>query len=307
MLIRVSPQDAGSRLDSFISEKTGITRAQVKRLLEGSLVTVNGGRAKTSYRVREGDSISATLPVRDEESLVAEDLPVEILFSDGHVAVVDKPPGMVVYPAAGHRSGTLMNALCFRFGSLSAVGGPLRPGVVHRLDRDTSGVMMVALSDSAYYGLVEQFRNRTVKRSYLALVWGSMGADEGDINAAIGRSASDRKKMSTRTSRGKLASTHWKAAKRFQSATLLSVTLATGRTHQIRVHLASVGHPVLGDSTYGRKTSLMVKGKKISFPRQMLHAEVLGFTHPVTGQHMQFVSPLPRDMAEAMDKLSELN
>jgi 23S rRNA pseudouridine1911/1915/1917 synthase len=306
MLIKVGPKEAGARLDSFVSEKTGITRAQVKRLLEGSLVTVNSGPAKTSYRVKEGDSIMATLPARDEESLVAEDLPVEILFSDGHVAVVDKPPGMVVYPAAGHRSGTLMNALRFRFGALSAVGGPLRPGVVHRLDRDTSGVMMVALSDSAYYGLVEQFRNRTVKRSYLALVWGSMGAEEGDINAVIGRSASHRKKMSTRTRRGREASTHWKAVKRFQSATLLSVTLATGRTHQIRVHLASVGHPVLGDSTYGRKTSLTEKGKKVSFPRQMLHAEVLGFTHPVTGQHMQFMSPLPQDMADAMDKLSAL-
>lgn len=307
MLVRVGPQEAGRRLDVFVSEKEGVSRSLAKKLVEDSFVKVNGEAARTAYRVREGDEVEITLPAGGSEELVPQDIAVDILFSDRDLAVVDKPPGLVVYPGAGHPSGTLMNALRFRLGELSSVGAPLRPGVVHRLDKDTSGVMVVALSDRAYYSLVEQFKQRTVSRTYLALVHGSLKSDEGEISARIGRSASDRKKMSTRTRRGREARTFWKVAKRLPGATLVSVRLATGRTHQIRVHFASVGHPVLGDSSYGRKTSLTIKGKKVVFPRQMLHAESLGFAHPETGAHMQFRSPLPGDMADAMKRLSELN
>jgi len=307
MLVRVGREEAGGRLDIFVSEKGGVTRSRAKRLVEDSFVKVNGKAARTAHRVREGDEVEITLPAQRPEGLVPEDISVEILFSDRDLVVVEKPAGLVVYPGAGHPTGTLMNALRFRFREMSSVGAPLRPGVVHRLDRDTSGVMVVALSDMAYYSLVGQFKQRTVSRTYLALVHGSLRSDEGEISARIGRSASDRKKMSTRTRRGREARTFWKVTKRFQGATLVSVRLATGRTHQIRVHFASVGHPVLGDRAYGKKTSLAVRGKKIVFPRQMLHAESLCFTHPETGAHMQFRSPLPRDMAEAMERLSALN
>jgi 23S rRNA pseudouridine1911/1915/1917 synthase len=187
---------------------------------------------------------------------------------------------------------------------LSAPGGPLRPGIVHRLDKDTSGVIVIACNNQAYYDLIEQFKKRTINRRYLALVYGNLKEDKGKILQNIGRSDSDRKKMSTRSRRGKEAVTKWKVLKRLRDATFIEVRLGTGRTHQIRVHFASIGHPVLGDRTYGKKTDVTVKGKeKIFFPRQMLHAELLGFIHPKTGEYLEFSSPLPEDMAERIREL----
>ena len=214
---------------------------------------------------------------------------------------------MVVYPAAGHAHGTLMNALSYHCKKLATVGGPLRPGVVHRLDKDTSGVMVIALNDKAYYNLIEQFKHRTINRRYIALVYGNLREDEGEIALRIGRSESDRKKMSTRVRKGKEAVTRWKVLKRFGNATLVEVRLGTGRTHQIRVHFASIGHPVLGDRTYGKKVEIEAKTRKIIlFPRQMLHAELLGFTHPATGEYLEFSSPVPEDMAERINDLNEM-
>jgi len=304
MRIRAGGDDAGARIDRFASEKTGVTRSQVRRLIEEGSIRVNGKTVKPNYRVKAGDEVEITLPEKPPDALVPEDIPIDILYGDEHVAVVNKPAGLVVYPAAGHPSGTLMNALRFRLGELRAPGGPLRPGVVHRLDRDTSGVMVVALSEEAYHSLVEEFGRREIKRSYVALLWGRVKGDNGRITLRVGRSMADRKKMSVRTRRGKEAETTWEVLERFDAATLIGAKLATGRTHQIRVHMASAGHPVLGDRTYGHKTSLAIEGKrKLSFPRQMLHAKVLEFRHPATGLKMRFTSPIPEDMKTAIEEL----
>jgi 23S rRNA pseudouridine1911/1915/1917 synthase len=301
--IRVDVSGAGKRIDTFLAGKTGITRSQIQKLIDKGDVLVNDLRVGRSYKVREGDDITLSRPEQETGRLAPEAIPVGILYEDEYVVVVNKPPGMVVYPAAGHGHGTLMNVLAHHCDKLAAVGGPLRPGVVHRLDRDTSGVMVVAVDDEAYYNLVEQFRQRTIKRKYVTLVFGNLKMDTGEIALRIGRSESDRKKMSTRVRRGKEAVTRWKVLERFGGATLMEVRLGTGRTHQIRVHFSSIGHPVLGDRTYGRKTELMVGKKRIAFPRQMLHAEMLGFVHPVSGEYMEFSSPLPEDMKTVIKEL----
>ncbi len=302
--IFVSTTDISKRLDIFVSEKTGITRSQVQRLIKEGLVLVNNKTENQNYKVKTNDVITIHKPEEEKEILIPEALPINILYMDRHLVVVDKPSGMVVYPAAGHNRGTLLNALAYHCKNMATVGGPLRPGVVHRLDKDTSGVMVVALDDKAYYDLVEQFKKRTINRKYIALVYGNIKEDSGKIEMKIGRAASDRKKMSTRTKRGKEAVTRWKVLKRFGAATLIEAKLGTGRTHQIRVHFSAVGHPVLGDKTYGKKVEVEGKKKKIVFPRQMLHAETLGFIHPVTKEYLEFSSPLPEDMEECIRHLN---
>jgi len=306
--IIVQDSEKGERLDIFLQKKTGITRSQIQKLIRQGDVLVSDALVNQNYRVKSEDSISIQVPAKTDEGLVAEPIPLKVLYEDSHLIVVDKPAGMVVYPAAGHAQGTLMNALAHHCSNLSAPGGPLRPGVVHRLDKDTSGVMVVALSDEAYYSLVEQFRQRTISRKYIAIIHGNLKDDKGEIALRIGRSESDRKKMSTQTRRGKEAFTRWKVVQRFGSATVVEVKLGTGRTHQIRVHFASTGHPVLGDRTYGNKTEIEIetedkKKRKIIFPRQMLHAGLLGFTHPVTGGYLEFSSPLPEDMSRKITEL----
>jgi 23S rRNA pseudouridine1911/1915/1917 synthase len=298
----VSEKDAGARIDVVAAALSGITRSQIRQYLENGLLTVCGLPVKPNYRAKAGDVITISIPFAEEE-LIPEDLSVPVLYKDDSLIVVDKPAGMVVYPAVGHAGGTLMNAVALASRKLASVGGPLRPGVVHRLDKDTSGVMVVAVDDTAYYDLVEQFRKRTIHRKYKALVYGNLKEDRGEISLKIGRSQSDRKKMSTHTKRGKEAVTTWTVIERFGAATLIEAKLGTGRTHQIRVHLASIGHPVLGDSTYGRKTMIDIGRKKILFRRQMLHAEFLGFVHPATGRKIEFRSELPPDMTEAIEEL----
>ncbi len=295
-------EDAGARLDLLVSELSGLTRSQVQRMIEKGLLTVNGDPSRSNYKTRTGDLVRFTV-IAESGELQPEDLPIEILFQDDFLIVVNKPAGMVVYPAAGHSSGTLMNTIAFHAKKLATVGGPLRPGVVHRLDKETSGVMVIALDDTAYYELVEQFRARTMSRRYKALIFGSMKEYTGEISSRIGRSDSDRKKMSTHVKRGKEAVTTWRVVERLKASTLIEAKLGTGRTHQIRVHFASIGHPVLGDKTYGLKTSIELGKKKIIFPRQMLHAELLGFTHPVTKEHIEFTTPMPDDMQEKIVEL----
>ena len=303
--IVVHSSDVGERIDSFLAKKTGITRSQIQRLIDGGNILVNKKAVSQNYRVKGEDVISLTIPEKTEE-LVPEPIPIEILYKDNYLIVVNKPAGMVVYPSAGHTHGTLMNALSYHCKKLASVGAPLRPGVVHRLDKDTSGSMVVALNDEAYYNLLEQFRKRTINRRYIALVYKNLPRDEGEISLKIGRSESDRKKMSTRMKRGKEAFTRWKVLEKFKDATLIEARLGTGRTHQIRVHFASIGHPVLGDRIYGKKTEIEVMGKKkVTFPRQMLHAELLGFTHPLTGEYLEFASPIPEDMAEKIRELRD--
>jgi 23S rRNA pseudouridine1911/1915/1917 synthase len=306
--IVVQTEETGERIDTFLARKTDITRSQIQKLIEEGDVLVNEKPANQNYRVKKQDIISIMLTEKKNEELIPEEIPIDILHKDNHLVVVDKPAGMVVYPAAGHGHGTLMNALSYVCDHLASVGGPLRPGVVHRLDKDTSGVMVVALDDSSYYSLAEQFKERSINRRYGALVYGDLKENEGRIASKIGRSESDRKKMSTRSKRGKEAVTNWSVIKRFGNATLIRVKLGTGRTHQIRVHFASIGYPVLGDRTYGKKTEIEKRDKrKVVFPRQMLHAELLGFIHPATGKYMEFSSPLPKDMQQKIEELQTLS
>jgi len=300
----IDSEHAGKRLDLLVSELSGLTRSQVQRLIEKGLLTVNGTTSKANYKAHVNDVIHVSVAEKNE-ALLPEDLPFEVLYSDDFLIVVNKPAGMVMYPAAGHDKGTLMNAVAFHAKKLASLGGPLRPGVVHRLDKDTSGVIVIALEDKAYYDLVEQFRERTMNRRYQAIIFGNLKEDRGEISIRIGRSESDRKKMSTHSRRSKEAITVWKVIERFHGATLIEAKLGTGRTHQIRVHFASLDHPVLGDRTYGSKTSIDIGRKKITFPRQMLHAELLGFTHPITRERLEFKTPMPDDMQEKIMELRE--
>lgn len=292
------------RVDLYLKDRLNLTRSKVKALIEKGLVKINGKVTKPSKRLGYGDVIDVILPViTEEEVLKPEDIPLRILYRDDDIVVVDKPPGMVVYPGPGHKSATLLNALLFHVKKLAPQGGPLRPGVVHRLDKDTSGVMVFAESERAYYGLVEIFKKRTLKRKYICLSYGDLKGNEGTISIPLGRSISDRKKISVRTRGGKPAVTHWKVIERFGPATLLEIHLETGRTHQIRVHLAHIGHPVCGDRTYGRKVFIEKGNKRIRFPRQMLHAMTLSLKHPVTGEELEFVSEIPDDFKVAIESL----
>lgn len=309
MQLTISQDDAGKRLDQVAALKTGLTRSRVQGLINEGAITVNSKTVKPSLHLRLGDVFDFVMPIEvPGDILLAQDIPIEILYQDEYLVVVDKPASMVVYPAAGHRDGTLMNALAYRCPRMANVGAPLRPGVVHRLDKDTSGVMVVALEDNAYYNLVEQFRERAMMRYYYALVYGSMQNNKGEIDLGIGRSTSDRKRMSTMCKRKKEALTLWEVVGRYKGATLIKARLATGRTHQIRVHFASIGHPVLGDETYGNKLHIDIPGAgRVSFPRQMLHAAALGFVHPATGQYMEFTAQMPEDFTLAIKQLEGVN
>ncbi|MBA4348407.1 MAG: RNA pseudouridine synthase [Thermodesulfovibrio sp.] len=282
-----------------------MTRSQVQKLIKDSHILVNDKKVNQGYRVKKDDAITIEKPEDETDTLIPEPIPVKIFFMDDYLAVVDKPAGMVVYPAVGHKKGTLLNALAYYSKKLASIGAPLRPGVVHRLDKDTSGIMMVALDDTAYYDLIEQFEKRTIQRRYLAIVSGYLKKDSGEISLDIGRSASDRKKMSTKTKKGKEAITRWKVIKKLKNATLIEARLGTGRTHQIRVHFSAIGHPVLGDRIYGKKTFIEINKNKIHVPRQMLHAESLGFVHPITKEYLEFSSTLHEDMEECIEKLSD--
>lgn len=308
--IRVSGKGAGRRLDQFLSETNlKLSRSQAKNLIQKHLISLNQKPAKPSAHLKAGDIVSGTLPHPESLSLEPEPLPLTVLYEDSSLIVVDKPSGMVVHPAYGNPSGTMVNALLYHCKDLAGINGVLRPGIVHRLDKDTSGVMVVAKDNEAYHHLIKQFKNRTVKKVYWAIVYGSVRGDEGLIDSDIGRHPSERKRMSTRTRKGRPAITRWKKIEEFESATLLEIFPQTGRTHQIRVHLSSIGHPILGDPLYGRKGRpgaihdpiLRRCVKRLN--RQALHAQRLEFTHPRTGERIQFSSPLPRDMEDVLEWL----
>ena len=307
MKYTISIDEMNERLDNFLSLRSDITRSGIQRLIKSGLAMVNGGVEKPGYKVKAGDIIEVIVPDEPDTILIAEDIPLDIIWEDDHMVVVNKPAGMVVYPAIGNRSGTLINALAFRCKKLSPVGAPLRPGIVHRLDKDTSGIIVVAKDNITHYDLVDQFREREIKKQYLALVFGNLKDEKGEIKKAIGRSWSNRKKMSTKARRAKEAITQYEVMERFGFATLLNVRILTGRTHQIRVHFASIGHPVLGDSLYGKKVRLEIGQGIIKFSRQMLHASSLKLKHHATGDHQEFIAPMPEDMQEALEKLKELS
>jgi 23S rRNA pseudouridine1911/1915/1917 synthase len=293
------------RLDSFITSKSGLSRASVQRLIKQGLILVNTQTEKPSYKIRLLDSIELTIPHDPVKSLSPENVPLEVLWEDEYIVIVNKQYGMVVHPGAGHRSGTLMNALAARCEKLASIGAPLRPGVVHRLDKDTSGILIVAKDDSAFLHLQKQFKNREVEKYYYALLYGNFKKDRGEKNSSIGRALSDGKKMSTRTRKGKEAVTRYEVVNTFKSATLAEIRIITGRTHQIRVHFAAIGHPVLGDKTYGKKTELKLRDRTIRFNRQMLHAYRIRFKHPVSGEFIEISSDIPEDMQKAIGELSK--
>ncbi|HYS44685.1 MAG TPA: RluA family pseudouridine synthase [Geobacteraceae bacterium] len=300
------------RLDSFVARSLGqVTRSTVQKLIEEGLVTVDGAIQKASLKLKGGELIAVRIPPPKAAEAVAEEIPVEILYEDGDLVVVNKPAGMVVHPGAGTSSGTLVNALLAHCRDLSGIGGTLRPGIVHRIDKDTSGVLVVAKNDRAHQSLAGQFKEHTTKRVYLALVFGSPKADKGKIESVIGRHPVDRKRMSGKSSRGKHAVTHWLVLGRYKGITLVRLKLETGRTHQIRVHLSEAGHPLVGDRVYGGSGRLAgITDPKLkmlirALDRQALHAKTLGFIHPTTGSYLEFDTELPEDMARIIEYLEE--
>jgi 23S rRNA pseudouridine1911/1915/1917 synthase len=280
-----------------------------QRLIESGMITVDGLRQKPSLKLRGGETIIVRLPPPLPAEPEAESIPLEILYEDRDIVVVNKPAGMVVHPGAGNSSGTLVNALLGHCRDLSGVGGELRPGIVHRIDKDTSGILVVAKNDPAHRALCSQFKEHTIKRLYLALVFGSPGCDKGRIEAAIGRHPVDRKRMSSAAKRGKKAVTHWQVIGRYNGMSLLRIRLETGRTHQIRVHLSEAGFPLVGDSVYGGSGRLAsLPDRKLQdlireMGRQALHAKTLGFLHPISGEYLEFDSDLPNDIAKVIDYL----
>lgn len=283
----------GRRLDVFLSEQSGLTRSRVATLMEEGHVTVDGQAVtKAGLKARAGQRVTLTVPAPKPAVPEAQDIPLTILYQDADLAVVVKPCGMVVHPAAGNEDGTLVNALLHHLDSLGGIGGELRPGIVHRLDKDTSGLLLVAKNDAAQLALSEQLSGRKMEKHYRALVEGNLSQDEGRIEAAIARSKKDRKKMAV-DPEGREAITEWTMLARGRGVTLLDVHILTGRTHQIRVHMKHIGHPVCGDPIYGSP-----KGAKVS--RLMLHAYSLAFTHPRTGERMVFTAPLPEEFLRGL-------
>ncbi len=306
----IFPEDSEpARLDLVVGAMEGLTRSMARRLIEAGFVTVDGAPHKPSLKLRGGEKIVVTIPPPLPAEPKAETIPLEILFEDGDLVVVNKPAGMAVHPGAGNAAGTLVNALLGHCRDLSGVGGEMRPGIVHRIDKDTSGILVAAKNDHSHRSLSLQFKEHTVKRVYFALVFGSPKQDKGRIESAIGRHPVDRKRMSGAAKRGKKAITHWQVVSRYQVLTLMRLKLETGRTHQIRVHLSEAGHPLAGDKVYcGRGRLATIHDPQLSklikdLGRQALHAKLLGFIHPSTGEYMEFNTDLPADMARIIEYL----
>jgi len=298
----VGDAESGARLDLALSALANCSRSQARRWIEQGRVRVNEREVQASLRVRTGDLVEAIPPDPEPSGMAPESIPLAVLHEDADLIVLDKPAGIVVHPAPGHPGGTLVNALLHHCDDLAGVGDVLRPGIVHRLDRGTSGVLVVAKSDLAHRHLAEQFREHSVDRVYLALVRGTPGAESGSVDLPIGRHLRDRKRMSVRSRGGREAATSWRVARRFPRSgrTLLEVRPRTGRTHQIRVHLATIGLPIVGDPVYGRRGRA---APETGLERPALHAERLVFTHPRTGQRLDFRAPPPPDLARLLAEL----
>lgn len=294
----IEAPDEEVRVDRFLSGRLpGISRSQVQRLIEEEHLVVNGKKVKASHRLKAGDEVEFELPPARELQVEAEDLPLDIIYEDEYLAVVNKSVGMVVHPAPGNESGTLVNALLFHLKDLSSVNGVIRPGIVHRIDKDTSGILVVAKNDEAHLALSAQLADHSMKREYVALCEGLIKAEEGTIDAPIGRDPRNRLRMGI-VRDGRHAVTHFQVQHRYRDMTLVRLRLETGRTHQIRVHMASIHHPVAADPVYG------FKKQKIRYDGQMLHARVLGFRHPKDGAWMEFSCPVPNDYRLVLEKLA---
>ena len=295
MELKIDAVAAGLRLDKAVADLTELSRGLANEQIKNGQILVNGEAKKAKYAVKEGDIISYEVPEPEVVEYVAEDLPLEIVYQDEDVAVVNKPQGMVVHPSAGHTSGTLVNALMYHIKDLSGINGVLRPGIVHRIDKDTSGLLMIAKNDQAHLALADELKDKKSLRKYWAIVHGNLPNDRGVIEAPIGRSEKDRKKQAV-TAKGKPALTRFQVLERFGDYTLVELQLETGRTHQIRVHMAYIGHPVAGDEVYGPRKTLKGHG-------QFLHARTLGFTHPRTGEVLDFTAEAPAIFLETLEKL----
>lgn len=296
--------DVGIRLDRFVSQSGILTRSAAEKMIESGALTVNGERSSKNYRLRLGDTVELDLPEPEPSEAIPQNIPLDILYEDDDLLVINKPCGMVVHPAAGNPDGTLVNALLYHCGSsLSGIGGVIRPGIVHRIDKETSGLLVVAKNDESHLGLAEQLKGHRINRIYYAVVIGNFREDQGTVDAPIGRHPVDRKRMAVICNselRAREAVTHWQALGRGeadgQSFTLLRCELETGRTHQIRVHMASIGHPLLGDSIYGGANTRFEARHRAAIQGQCLHAGELHFLHPRTNREMHFFCPLPADM-----------
>ena len=303
--IDVEKENEGERIDSFLASRISErSRSFFQKLLDEGMVLVNGSVCDSKkYKVKVLDIIEVEMPEAKEPDIISEDISLDIVYEDDDVLVINKPAGMVVHPAAGNYTGTLVNAIMHHCGDrLSSINGVIRPGIVHRIDKDTSGLLMVAKNDAAHNSLAQQLAEHSITRKYVAIVWDNLKENDGIVDAPIGRHPKDRKKQSVMyDDTGKRAVTHWRVLERFGSFTLVECQLETGRTHQIRVHMAYIKHPLLGDSVYGPAKS--AAGAK----RQMLHAKTLGFVHPSTGKYIEFDSQLPEDFSEVLNKLRKQN
>lgn len=294
----VEEGSAGKRLDVFLAcEIEELTRSRIQKLISERMALVNGEPERSSYKVKPGDLVVLQVPVSEDAEIKAEPIPLDIYYEDADVIVVNKPRGMVVHPAAGNHSGTLVNALLYHCRDLSGINGVMRPGIVHRLDKDTSGLIMAAKNDFSHLSLARQLKDRLVNRTYLALVHGQVKEQVGVVDAPIGRDPRNRQKMAVVQGNAKHAVTNYRVLDRFAGYTFLELRLETGRTHQIRVHMAYIGHPLVGDLKYGPSRP------HFGLEGQFLHAAVLGFEHPRTGTHLEFEAPLPGELKNVLDKL----
>ena len=299
IIFQVEKENTGIRIDKYLSDNMeNISRSYLQKLLKDKSITVNNKAIKANYKVQEGDMVSVSVPEPEEPDILPEEIPLDILYEDDSLMVVNKPKDMVVHPSAGHTSGTLVNAVLFHCkGNLSGINGIMRPGIVHRIDKDTTGALLICKTDTCHRILAEQLKVHSITRKYRAVVQGNLKDDEGTVEGPIGRHTTDRKKMAINYKNGKEAITHYRVLERFGNATYIECQLETGRTHQIRVHMASIGHPLLGDTTYGSsKNPYHLQG-------QALHAMVLGFLHPVTNEYMEFTAPLPEYFLKLLGKL----
>ena len=294
----VTEQEQGKRLDVYLTTALDISRSYAQQLIQRKEVTVNGKEAKANRRLNEGDQVQAVIELQEEYKVVPQDIPLDIVYEDKDIIVVNKARGMVVHPAAGNPDGTLVNALLYHCqGELSGINGVIRPGIVHRLDKDTSGVMVAAKTDEAHKGLAEQIKEHSAHRTYWALVHGNISEERGVVDAPIGRHPKDRVKMAVTFKCGREAVTHFKVLKRYGDYTWVECKLETGRTHQIRVHMASIGHPLLGDTVYSSgKSPFKTQG-------QTLHAMTIGFIHPHTNEYMEISAPLPEYFLKILKSL----
>lgn len=298
--LTVAPEDDGVRIDAYLRAHTEFSRSRISALMLEGAVSVDGEvQAKPAFKVAAGQRIALAVPQTRPVDILPQDIPLDILYQDADVVIVNKPCGMVVHPAVGNEDGTLVNALLYHVHDLSGIGGEMRPGIVHRLDKDTSGLILIAKNDRAHAALSEQFKARTMEKHYRAVAFGHFSEDAGLIDAPIARHPVDRKKMAI-VPDGKPSQTEWKVMERLKSATYLDVHLLTGRTHQIRVHMHSIGHPLLGDKIYAPNIRT-----NVHIPRLMLHAYSLAFTHPATGERMTLYAPLPEQFETTLEKLRQ--